>query len=59
MTSKNNCRVMDMELTGWKAKLYDIISKIERLPPGDNQRMYEELKFPIFLFTRLGKQGVI
>jgi len=39
MTSKNYCRIMDMELTGWRAKLYDVISKIDRLPTGDKQKM--------------------
>lgn len=43
MTSKDYCRTMDMELTGWKAKLYDVISKIDRLPTGDKQRMYEDV----------------
>jgi hypothetical protein len=43
MKSKDYCKIMDMELTGWKAKLYDVISKIERLPTGDKQRMYEEV----------------
>ncbi len=43
MTSKNYCKIMDMELTGWKAKLYDVISKIDRLPTGDKQKMYEDV----------------
>lgn len=43
MKSKDYCNIMDMELTGWKAKLYDVISKIDRLPTGDKQKMYEDV----------------
>jgi hypothetical protein len=32
-----------MELTLWKARLYDVISKIDRLSTGKKQRMYEEV----------------
>jgi hypothetical protein len=32
-----------MELTLWKAKLYDVISKIEKLPTGRKEGMYEEI----------------
>jgi len=37
------CKSVNMELTVWKARLYDVISKIEHLPTGDKQRMYEEV----------------
>jgi len=43
MEVKDYCRVMEMELTGWKAKLYDVISKMDRLPTGDKQRIYEDV----------------
>jgi len=43
MEVKDYCKNMDMELTLWKAKLYDVISKMDRLPTGDKQRMYEDV----------------
>jgi hypothetical protein len=43
MEVKDYCKNMDMELTLWKAKLYDVMSKMDRLPTGDKQRMYEQV----------------
>ncbi|MEW6594033.1 MAG: hypothetical protein AB1413_04090 [Thermodesulfobacteriota bacterium] len=43
MELKDYCRSVDMELTGWKAKLYNVISQIDKLPTGDKQRMYEKV----------------
>lgn len=43
MEVKDYCRNMDIELTMWKAKLYDVISKMDRLPTGDKQRVYEQV----------------
>lgn len=43
MEVKDYCKGVDMELTLWKARLYDVISKIDRLPTGNKQRMYEEV----------------
>ena len=43
MEIKDYCKSVDMELTIWKARLYDVISKMDRLPTGNKQRMYEEV----------------
>lgn len=43
MEINDYCKNVDMELTMWKARLYDVISKIDRLPTGSKQRMYEEI----------------
>lgn len=37
------CKNVNMELTIWKARLHDAISKIDHLPTGAKQRMYEEV----------------
>lgn len=37
------CENVNMELTVWKERLYDVISKIEHLSTGNKQRMYEEV----------------
>lgn len=33
------CKGMEMELTAWKAKLFDLTRKVDKLPSGDKQRM--------------------
>jgi hypothetical protein len=43
MEIKDYCKGVDMELTLWKARLYDVINHIEQLPTGKKQRMYEEI----------------
>jgi hypothetical protein len=43
MEIKDYCKGVDMELTIWKARLYDVISKMDRLPTGDKQRMFGEV----------------
>lgn len=37
------CKNVNMELIMWKARLYDVISKIDHMPTGDKQRMSEEI----------------
>ena len=43
MEIKDYCKNVDMELTVWKARLYDVIRKMEQLPTGQKQRVYEEI----------------
>ncbi len=43
MEINDYCKGVNSELTGWRTRLYDVISKIEHLPTGDKQRMYEEV----------------
>jgi len=43
MEVKDYCKNVDMELTLWKAKLYDVIGKMDRLETGKKQRMFEEV----------------
>lgn len=41
------CKNMEIELTGWKAKLFDAMNKIDKLPTGSKEKMFpqiEELK---------------
>jgi hypothetical protein len=56
MKSKDYCKIMDMELTGWKAKLYDVINRIDRLPTGDKQRMYENVNALHIIMTELDEK---
>ena len=43
MEVKDYCKNVDMELTLWKAKLYDVLGKIEKLPTGRKERIFEEV----------------
>jgi hypothetical protein len=39
MKAKNCCKTMEMELTGWKAIVYDIARKMETLPGGQREQV--------------------
>ncbi len=39
MELKDFCKGLEHELTGWKAKLFDMQRKIDTLPSADKQRM--------------------
>ncbi len=39
MLAKNCCKTMEMELTGWKAIVYDITRKMEELPGGEKEKI--------------------
>jgi hypothetical protein len=56
MEVKDYCKNVDMELTVWKAKLYDVISKIEKLPTSDKQRMLEEVNGLHIVMTELDER---
>lgn len=53
MEIKDYCRNVDMELTLWKSKLYDVIRKMDKAPTGDKQKMYEEINGLHILLTEL------
>lgn len=39
MKAKNCCKTMEMELSGWKAIVYDIARKMETLPGGQREQV--------------------
>jgi hypothetical protein len=43
MDVKDYCNNVQMELNTWKARLFDIICKIEALPASDREKMKEEI----------------
>lgn len=38
MEAKDYCRGMQMELTAWKAKLYDVLSKFDKLGTAQKEK---------------------
>ena len=37
MRALNCCKTMEMELTAWKAMIYDIVRNMEKLPGGEKE----------------------
>lgn len=53
MEVRDYCNNVGMELTMWKAKLYDVINKMDRLPTGQKENMYENINGLHILMTEL------
>ncbi|MEW6595046.1 MAG: hypothetical protein AB1413_09280 [Thermodesulfobacteriota bacterium] len=53
MKAKEYCRSAEIELTTWKAKLYDVIRKIDRLPTGNKEKMLGTVEDLHMLVTEL------
>nr|MBF0223375.1 hypothetical protein [Desulfobulbaceae bacterium] len=56
MAIKDYCKMMDVELTSWKAKLYDVISKIDRLPTEDKKGVTEDVKALHYIMSELDEK---
>ena len=39
MNPKDCCKGIEMELTAWKAKIYDVVRHIDRLPGAEKQKI--------------------
>ena len=37
MDVKDYCTAMHSELTGWKAKMYDMVRKLDKMPAGEKE----------------------
>ena len=53
MEIKDYCTNVGMELTLWKAKLYDVIRKMDQLPTGDKEEMFEHINGLHIIMTEL------
>jgi len=53
MELKDYCRNVNAELIGWKAKLYDIVRKMDNLSTGDKEKVYGEINGLHILMTEL------
>ncbi len=53
MEVKDYCRNVEMELTLWKSKLYDVIRKMDEAATGDKEKMYEDINGLHILMTEL------
>ena len=44
MDAKNYCRSIEVELYGWKAKMYDMIRKIDKLRSSDKDKIASQVE---------------
>ena len=44
MDSKDFCKGMQMELTAWKAKLYDVLTKYDKLGSADKEKSFQHIE---------------
>jgi len=44
MKALNCCKTMEMELTGWKAIVYDIARKMEKLPAREREKVLSNIQ---------------
>jgi len=44
MNAKNCCKTMEMELTAWKAMVYDIVRNMEKLPGGEKEKILSNIQ---------------
>lgn len=44
MKARNCCKTMEMELTAWKAIIYDIARKMEKLPGGEKSKVLPNIE---------------
>ena len=44
MKAINCCRIMEAELTAWKANVYDIVHRMEQLPGGDKEKFLPNIE---------------
>ena len=44
MKDRNCCKTMEMELTSWKAIVYDIARKMDNLPGGEKEKILPNIK---------------
>ncbi len=44
MKAINCCKTMEMELTAWKAIIYDIVRKMEKLPGGEKEKIRSNIE---------------
>ena len=43
MDVKSYCDSLTIELTGWKAKVYDIVRRLDKLPSGDKEKVIPQV----------------
>lgn len=53
MEVKDYCKNVEMELTAWKAKIYEVIRKIDKMPTRDKEKMFDHIEGFHMIMTEL------
>ena len=53
MEVKDYCNNLQMELNNWKARLYDVMRRVDKLSTGEKQHMHDNIEDVHILMTEL------
>ncbi|MEW6221640.1 MAG: hypothetical protein AB1634_19200 [Thermodesulfobacteriota bacterium] len=53
MEVRDYCRNLDAELTGWKARLYDVVRQLDQRSTGDKEKVYTQINALHIVMTEL------
>jgi hypothetical protein len=53
MDAMDYCKGLEIELTAWKAKMYDVIRKIDKLKSGDKEKVLPNIGDINIMITEL------
>jgi hypothetical protein len=53
MDARDYCDSLVSELTGWKAKIYDVMRRLEKVPSGDKEHVASQLNDFHIIFEEL------
>ncbi len=53
MDVRDYCDSLVSELTGWKAKMYDVMRRIDKVPSGDKDKVLSQLNDMHIVFEEL------
>ena len=56
MDVKDYCRSIEQELTGWKAKLYDVTRKVDKLPSASKEKVLANVEDLHMIVTELDER---
>jgi len=53
MDVKDYCKTLEAELTVWKAKVYDIIARLDKVSSGEKEKVIDQVRDLHVLFVEL------
>lgn len=53
MEVKDYCKTLEAELTVWKAKVYDIIARLDKVSSGEKEKVIDQVRDLHVLFVEL------
>jgi len=56
MDVKDYCKTLEAELTVWKAKVYDIIARLDKVSSGEKEKVIDQVRDLHALFVELDER---